>query len=82
MTYKTVKDYFERKPNASYLFFACMIFLFRVFLNWYGNDAQLVTLLDVIWTFMMTAGFVVGDRIRRKNKAMKDKIEDELKKNK
>ena len=57
MTYKTVKDYFERKPNASYLFFACMIFLFRVFLNWYGNDAQLVTLLDVIWTLMMTAGF-------------------------
>ena len=55
MTYKTVKDYFERKPNASYLFFACMIFLFRVFLNWYGNDAQLVTLLDVIWTLMMTA---------------------------
>ena len=82
MTYKTVKDYFERKPNASYLFFACMILLFRVFLNWYGNDAQLVTLLDVIWTLMMTAGFVVGDRIRRKNKAMKDKIEDELKKNK
>lgn len=62
MTYKTVKDYFERKPNASYLFFACMIFLFRVFLNWYGNDAQLVTLLDVIWTLMMTAGFVAGDR--------------------
>ena len=78
MTYKTVKDYFERKPNASYLFFACMIFLFRVFLNWYGNDAQLVTLLDVIWTLMMTAGFVAGDRIRRQNKAMKDKIEDEL----
>ena len=78
MTYKTVKDYFERKPNASYLFFACMIFLFRVFLNWYGNDVQLVTLLDVIWTLMMTAGFVAGDRIRRKNKTMKDKIEDEL----
>ena len=82
MTYKTVKDYFERKPNASYLFFACMIFLFRVFLNWYGNDVQLVTLLDVIWTLMMTAGFVAGDRIRRQNKTMKDKIEDELKKNK
>ena len=83
MIYKTIKDYFERKPNASYLFFACMIFLFRVFLNWYGNDAQLVTLLDVIWTLMMTAGFVVGERVdraRRKKKAMKDKIENELKK--
>ena len=77
---KRIKDYFERKPNASYLFFACMIFLFRVFLNWYGNDAQLVTLLDVIWTLMLTAGFVTGDRVRRKNKAMKDKIENELKK--
>ena len=70
---KRIKDYFERKPNASYLFFACMIFLFRVFLNWYANELQLVTL-------MLTAGFVTGDRVRRKNKAMKDKIENELKK--
>ncbi len=80
MTYKTVKDYFARKPNASYLFFACVIFMFRVFLHWYGSDAQLVNLLDVIWTLMLTAGFVFGDRICRKNKAMKDKIENELKK--
>lgn len=79
MTYKTVKDYL-RETQCKLLVFACMIFLFRVFLNWYGNDAQLVTLLDVIWTLMMTAGFVAGDRIRRKNKTMKDKIEDELKK--
>ena len=76
---KRIKDYFERKPNASYLFFACMIFLFRVFLNWYANELQLVTLMDVIWTLMLTAGFVTGDRVRRKNKAMKDKIENELK---
>ena len=76
---KRIKDYFERKPNVSYLFFACMIFLFRVFLNWYANELQLVTLMDVIWTLMMTAGFVTGDRVRRKNKAMKDKIENELK---
>ena len=78
---KRIKDYFERKPNVSYLFFACMIFLFRVFLNWYANELQLVTLMDVIWTLMLTAGFVTGDRVRRKNKAMKDKIENELKKN-
>lgn len=78
---KRIKDYFERKPNVSYLFFACMIFLFRVFLNWYANELQLVTLMDVIWTLMLTAGFVTGDRVRRKNKAMKDKIENELKRN-
>ena len=77
---KRIPDYFERKPNVSYLFFACMIFLFRVFLNWYANELQLVTLMDVIWTLMLTAGFVTGDRVRRKNKAMKDKIENELKK--
>ena len=77
---KRIKDYFERKPNVSYLFFACMIFLFRVLLNWYANELQLVTLMDVIWTLMLTAGFVTGDRVRRKNKAMKDKIENELKK--
>ena len=77
---KRIKDYFERKPNVSYLFFACMIFVFRVFLNWYAHELQLVTLMDVIWTLMLTAGFVTGDRVRRKNKAMKDKIENELKK--
>ena len=77
---KRIKDYFERKPNVSYLFFACMIFLFRVFLNRYANELQLVTLMDVIWTLMLNAGFVTGDRVRRKNKAMKDKIENELKK--
>ena len=77
---KRIKDYFERKPNASYLFFACMIFLFRVFLNWCENKLQLVTLRDVIWALVLTAGFVTGDRVRRKNKAMKDKIENELKK--
>ena len=77
---KRIKDYFERKPNVSSLVFAWMIFLFRVFLNWYANELQLVTLMDVIWTLMLTAGFVTGDRVRRKNKAMKDKIENELKK--
>lgn len=76
---KRIKDYFERKPNASYLFLLDDI-LFRVFLNWYANELQLVTLMDVIWTLMLTAGFVTGDRVRRKNKAMKDKIENELKK--
>lgn len=77
---KRIKDYSKENPNVSYLFFACMIFLFRVFLNWYANELQLVTLMDVIWTLMLTAGFVTGDRVRRKNKAMKDKIENELKK--
>ena len=44
---------------------------------------QLVTLRDVIWALVLTAGFVVGERVdraRRKKKAMKDKIENELKK--
>lgn len=80
MTYKTVNDYFEKNPHASYLLFACGIFLFRVFLHWYGNNAQFFHFSDVIWTLMLTAGFMIGDRIRRKNKAMKDKIENELKK--
>ena len=60
--------------------FLLALFLFRVFLNWYANELQLVTLMDVIWTLVLTAGFVTGDRVRRKNKAMKDKIENELKK--
>ena len=80
MIYKTVENYFENHPNASYLFFACMIFLLRVFLHWYGKNEQLFRLSDVTWTLILTAGFMAGDRIRRKNKAMKDKIENELKK--
>lgn len=30
---KRIKDYFERKPNVSYLFFACMIFFVSCFLE-------------------------------------------------
>lgn len=52
-------------------------------MNWCENKLQLVTLRDVIWALVLTAGFVVGERVdraRRKKKAMKDKIENELKK--
>lgn len=80
MIYKTVNNYFEKHPNVSYLFFACVIFSLRVFLHRHGDDAQLFHLSDVTWTLILTAGFMAGDRIRRKNKATKDKIENELNK--
>ena len=69
-----MKRHFEKHPGASYLFFACIILLFRIFLHWYGNGTPLIGLRDVGWVLIFTAGFVVSDRIRRKNKKQKEKV--------
>lgn len=45
--------------------------LFRVFLNWCENKLQLVTLRDVIWALVLTAGFVVGERVDRARRKKK-----------
>ncbi len=63
-----MKNFFERHPGASFLFVACMILLFRIFLHWYHNKGQLVEVWDVICVLLLTAGFVAGSRRRRKNK--------------
>lgn len=76
-----MRKYFENHPGASYVFFACIILLFRIFLHWYGNEEPLVGWVDVLCALILTAGFMAGDRIRRKNKKHKEKVEELLKNN-
>lgn len=76
-----MRNFFEKHPGASYLSFVCMILLFRIFLHWYHNEAQLVEVWDVICVLLLTAGFMAGNRRRRKNKKCKDKVEELLKDN-
>lgn len=76
-----MRKFFEEHSGASYLFFACIILLFRIFLHWYwyGNETPLVGWVDVLCVLILTAGFMAGDRIRRKNKKHKEKVEELLK---
>lgn len=74
-----MKKFFEEHSGASYLFFACIILLFRIFLHWYGNETPLVGWVDVLCALILTTGFMAGDSIRRKNKKHKEKVEELLK---
>lgn len=73
-----MRKFFEEHSGASYLFFACIILLFRIFLHW-CNETPLVGWVDVLCALILTAGFMAGDRIRRKNKKHKEKVEELLK---
>lgn len=77
--FKKISLYFEENPKVSYICFACLMLLFRVLMRWWGGELSLEG-YDLLGTLMLTAGFVMGDKQRRKNKAMKDKITNELKK--
>lgn len=76
---KDMMKCFENHPVASYLFLACIILLFRIFLHGYGNETPLVGWVDVLCALILTAGFMAGDRICRKNKKHKEKVEELLK---
>ena len=78
--FKKISFYFEENPKMSYICFACIVLLFRVLMRWWGGELSLEG-YDLLWMLMLTAGFVAGDKIRRKNKAMKDKITNKLKNN-
>ncbi|MDO5421498.1 MAG: hypothetical protein Q4F50_15755 [Bacteroides sp.] len=76
--FKKTSLYFEENPKASYISFACVVLLFRVLMRWWGGELCLEG-YDILWMLILTTGFVAGDKKRRKNKAMKDKITNELK---
>ena len=76
------KSFFERRPYVSYALYAGLLFAFNLFLRWWSGELDADEyLMSVINTLILTAGFVWGDRYRRKNLANKKKI-DELLNNK
>lgn len=73
---------FDRRPYVCYALYAGLLFAFNLFLRWWSGELDADEyLMSVINTLILTAGFVWGDRYRRKNLANKKKI-DELLNNK
>ena len=76
------KSFFERRPYVCYALYAGLLFAFNLFLRWWSGELDADEyLMSAINTLILTAGFVWGDRYRRKNLANKKKI-DELLNNK
>ena len=70
------KSFFERRPYAGYALYAALLLALNLFLH--GRSGELGAdgcLVSVVNTFLLTAGFVWGDRYRRKNRANQKKID-------
>ena len=72
----------EQQDCSGYALYAGLLFAFNLFLRWWSGELDADEyLMSAINTLILTAGFVWGDRYRRKNLANKKKI-DELLNNK
>ena len=74
------KSFFENHPKVCYALYAVLLFAFNLFLRW--KDRELSAdeyFISAINTLILTAGFVWGDRYRRKNFVNQKKIEEYLK---
>ena len=74
------ESFFENHPKVGYALYAVLLFAFNLFLRW--KDRELSAdeyFISAINTFILTAGFVWGDRYRRKNLVNQKKIEEYLK---
>ena len=77
-------DKLKLKPWQLYVLVFVMLFAVNIFLRWISpgdewKDGNL--LVNLVGTALLTAGFIAGDRVRRKNKKYKDKVEELLKNN-
>lgn len=73
------KSFFERHPYVCYALYAGLLFAFNLFLRWWSGELDADEyLMSAINTLILTAGFVWGDRYRRKNLANKKKIDELL----
>ena len=74
------KSLFDNYPKVCYTLYAVLLFALNLFLRWrdgeLGVDEWFISALN---TLILTAGFVWGDRYRRKNFANQKKINEYLK---
>lgn len=76
------KSFFDSYPYVCYALYAGLLFALNLFLRWRNGELDADGyFISAINTLILTAGFVWGDRYRRKNLANKKKI-DELLNNK
>lgn len=75
----------ELKPWQLYVLTFVVLFGVNVGLRWISPDEEWKDgnlLVNLVVSALLTCGFMIGDRQRRKNKKYKDKVEDLLKNNK
>lgn len=72
------------KPWQLYVLVFILVFGINYLLRWISageeiKDGNLV--VSLVFPVMLTLGFIAGDRVRRRNKKYKDKVEELLKNN-
>lgn len=72
------------KPWQLYVLVFILVFGINYLLRWISageeiKDGNLV--VSLVFPVMLTLGFIAGDRMRRRNKKYKDKVEELLKNN-
>lgn len=70
------------KPWQLYVLVFILVFGINYLLRWISageeiKDGNLV--VSLVFPVMLTLGFIAGDRVRRKNRKYKDKVEELLK---
>ena len=72
------------KPWQLYVLVFILVFGINYLLRWISAGDEIKDgnlLVSLVFPVMLTLGFIAGDRMRRKNKKYKDKVEELLKNN-
>lgn len=78
------KIHLNLKPWQLYALIFILVFGINLFFHWWnpnGCEIGWVVLNGLGMAVCITAGFIVGDRKRRRNQRFKDKVEELLKNN-
>lgn len=70
------------KPWQLYVLVFILVFGINYLLRWISSGEEIKDgnlLVSLVFPVMLTVGFIAGDRVRRKNKKYKDKVEELLK---
>lgn len=72
------------KPWQLYVLVFILVFGINNLLHWISAGEEIKDgnlLVSLVFPVMLTLGFIAGDRVRRRNKKYKDKVEELLKNN-
>ena len=70
------------KPWQLYVLVFVLVFGINYLLRWISAGEEIKDgnlLVSLVFPVMLTVSFIAGDRVRRKNKKYKDKVEELLK---